>query len=143
MVGRGAGLNSFPYASSILAALTRKLMKPFIHSKNSVTKWGGNKEDYQAIHDFIDSSKACHPDVRHRAILHSSFGCFLVEKIFGITIKNSDGKDVSVRDIAEAHIIEDLGFIPRVDHWLKNMPIQDWMYGSVRAGGKKRFIPAD
>lgn len=31
----------------------------------------------------MDQTKACLPDVRHRAILHSSFGCFLAEQVFG------------------------------------------------------------
>lgn len=118
-------------------------MKPFIHSRNSVRKWGGKTEDYQKIHDFIDSSKACHPDVRHRAILHSSFGCFLVEQVFGTTITNSIGRDISTRDIAEQHVIEDMGFIPRVDQWLNNMKFEDWMYGSARKRAKKKFIPID
>lgn len=118
-------------------------MKPLIHSNNSVRKWGGKPEDYQAIHDFIDSSKQCMPDIRHRAILHSSFGCFLVEKVFGTSIKISNGRDISTRDIAEQHIIEDMGFIPRVDHWLKHIPTEDWMFGSERKRGKTKFIPID
>ena len=32
-------------------------MKPWIHAKNSVRKHGGKPEDYQDIHDFIDSTK--------------------------------------------------------------------------------------
>lgn len=105
-------------------------MKPFLHCKLSVKKYGGVREDYQDIHDFIDSSKACMPDVRHRAILHSSFGCFLVEEIFGTTRINSDGKEYSPRDIAEEHIIQDLGFIPTVEHYLKNMSMEPWMSGT-------------
>ena len=118
-------------------------MKPVVHARNSVRRWGGVPEDYQSIHDFIDSSKACVPDVRHRAIMHSSFGCFLVEKVFGTTVRISNGRDVSTRDIAEQHIMEDMGFIPRMDHWLGNMRIQEWMNGSTRGRGKKKFIPID
>ena len=105
-------------------------MKPFLHAKASVHKYGGKREDYQEIHDFMDSSKACHPDVRHRAILHSSFGIYLAERVFGTIIVNSDGKDVSVRDIAEEHVIQDLGFIPTVEKYLNNMQIQPWMSGT-------------
>lgn len=118
-------------------------MKPHLHSKNSVNKYGGKEEDYQKIHDFIDSSKAALADVRHRAILHSAFGCFLVEQVFGITIENSDGKKVSTRDLAEDHIIEDLGFIPSVDKWLRNMRIEDWMSGTKRKQKKPVFIKID
>jgi hypothetical protein len=118
-------------------------VKPLIHARNSVRKWGGNPGDYQAVHDFIDSSKATFPDVRHRALLHSSFGCFLVERVFGTAIKVSNGREISTRDVAEQHILEDLGFIPRVDHWLNNMPIEDWMGGGARKRGKTRYIPID
>lgn len=114
-------------------------MKPYIHAKNSAKKFGGIPSDYQAIHDFIDSSKAHVPDMRHRALLHHSFGCYLVEQIFGhievkpdgSTIKmpyiiNSEGKHISVRDVAESHIIEDLGFIPTPQDYLKELKEQPW-----------------
>jgi hypothetical protein len=63
-------------------------MKPYLHAKISAQKWGGKPEDYQPIHDFIDSSKEHHADVRHRALLHNSWGCFLVEKLFGVTARD-------------------------------------------------------
>jgi hypothetical protein len=107
-------------------------MKPYEHGLVSVKKWGGTPEDYQDIHDFIDSSKACVPDMRHRAILHSAFGCYIVERVFGINITNSDGRRVSVRDIAEQHIIDDMGRIPTVQDYLEGMPIYDWL------GGRKK-----
>jgi uncharacterized protein DUF6915 len=107
-------------------------MKPYLHSKLSVKKFGGKPEDYQEIHDFIDSTKAHIADVRHRALLHSSWGIFMVEKIFGTNITNSDNKLVSTRDIAEEHILEDLGRIPSVQDYLGNMTIQPWMGGKVK-----------
>lgn len=107
-------------------------MKPYMHGKISVKKFGGKTEDYQEIHDFIDSSKAHFPDMRHRALLHNSFGIYLCEKIFGINILNSDGKKVSVRDIAEQHIIDDLGRIPTVQDYLVGMPFYNWLGGPVR-----------
>ena len=107
-------------------------MKPLIHAKVSVKKYGGVVEDYLPIHDFIDSTKAALPDVRHRALLHSSFGIFLIEKVFGTYITNSDGKQVSTRDLAEEHVIQDLGFIPTVEKWLGNLPIEPWMGGAVK-----------
>jgi len=82
-------------------------MKPYYHARLSVKKYGGKLEDYLPIHNFIDSSKAALADVRHRAIMHSSFGCFLVEQVFGVTMTNSDGKIVNCRDLAEDHVQED------------------------------------
>jgi hypothetical protein len=58
-------------------------MKPFVHAKNSVRKWGGKISDYLGIHNFMDISKSAHPDVRHRALLHNSLGCYIAERMFG------------------------------------------------------------
>jgi len=104
-------------------------MKPYLHGLVSVKHFGGKPEDYQAIHDFLDSSKAAHPDMRHRAIFHHSFGIYVCERVFGINIKNSDGKLVSVRDIAERHIIDDMGRIPTIQDYLEEMPLYEWLGG--------------
>jgi len=102
-------------------------MKPHLHGNVSAKKFGGKPEDYQEIHDFLDSTKACHADMRHRAILHNSMGPFIAEKVFGITIVNSEGKTVSVRDVAELHIIDDMGRIPSLSDYLHGMPFYDWL----------------
>lgn len=115
-------------------------MKPYVHAKNSVHKHGGVIEDYLEIHDFIDSSKVAVPDMRHRAMLHSAWGVYVVEKVFGTTITNSEGRKVSVRDLAEEHVIQDLGFIPTMQDYLENMELKPWMGGEMR---KKAFIPID
>lgn len=113
-------------------------MKPYIHAKNSVRRYGGQIEDYLPIHDFFDSTKAAWADVRHRAVLHSSFGIYLVEKVFGTTITNSDGKVISVRDIGEDHVVEDCGQIPTIEKWLSNLPVEDWMLSKGQANFVKR-----
>lgn len=107
-------------------------MKPHVHAKNSVKKWGGVPDDYIELHNWFDQTKAALPDIRHRAILHSSFGIFLLERQFGVTITNSAGKTVSVRDIGEDHVMEDLGFIPTLERWVQHLPIEEWMLGSLR-----------
>lgn len=110
----------------------KSCMKPRIHAKSSAKKFGGQPDDYQDIHDFMDSSKAHLADHRHRALLHSSFGCFVAEKVFGHTRVNSDGKEYSVRDVAEQHCLEDLGKIPSVQDYLQHMDKVDWFGGPVR-----------
>lgn len=101
---------------------------PYHHALSSVKKFGGKPEDYQSVHDFMDSSKAAWADIRHRAILHNTFGIFLAEKIFGTTIKRqSDGKEIPTRLICEQHVIEDCGKIPTIEEWLDNLPKKDWM----------------
>ncbi len=107
-------------------------MKPFLHARVSVKKWGGKPEDYQAIHDFLDESKAHFADMRHRALLHSSWGIYLCERLFGINVKNSDDRLVSVRDIAEQHVIDDMGRIPSVQDYLQGMPMYKWLGGPAR-----------
>ena len=110
-------------------------MKPFLHAKASVKRYGGVPEDYIEVHEFLDESKAHHADMRHRALLHNSFGCYLAARLFGdkngnITI--STGKQVSVRDLCEEHIIEDMGRIPAVTEYFQGMPFYDWLGGPKR-----------
>ncbi len=103
-------------------------MNSFLHAKAAAKRWGGSPDDYIAIHEFIDGSKKAFGDVRHRAMLHNTFGIWLVQEVFGRAIK-INGKDVPVREIAEQHVLEDLGFIPTVGNWLEQMEIQPWMGG--------------
>lgn len=107
-------------------------MKPFQHAKCHAKRWGGDFSDYIEIDDFLDQTKALVPDMRHRALLHNSWGIFLCEEWFGHTITNSIGREVSVRDIDEAHVLEDLGFIPTPQDYLQNMPMLPWL------GGRKK-----
>jgi hypothetical protein len=107
-------------------------MKPYLHAKISAKRWGGVPDDYLPIHNFIDQTKMAMPDIRHRAILHSAFGCYLAEQVFGTIIINHEQKEVSVRDIVEEHIIEDLGFIPSIERWLTKLPIEGWMSGTMK-----------
>jgi hypothetical protein len=102
-------------------------MKPHLHANASAKRWGGQPSDYQDIHDFIDSPKVCLGDMRHRAILHHTLGCFIAERVFGITRINSDGKTYSVRDVVEQHVIEDLGCLPTPQDYLECMTLEPWM----------------
>lgn len=105
------------------------MVKPLVHSKLSVKKYGGCVDDYMTIHNFLDSSKAHVPDMRHRAMLHNSFGIYLCEMTVGDYFKNSEGHLISTRDIGEEHIIQDMGRIPTVQDYLDGMPIYDWLGG--------------
>ena len=91
----------------------------------------------------MDSSKAHFADMRHRALLHSSFGIYLLEQVFGTIIKNSDGIIVNVRDIGEQHVLEDLGTIPCVADYLKNMKLENWMGGLKDKTKKTKVILLD
>jgi hypothetical protein len=111
----------------------------YFHAKASVRKWGGSVDDYIKIHEFIDGSKASFGDVRHRALLHNTWGVWVAQEVFGRVIqvqKETKTVDVAVREIVEQHIIEDLGFIPSPGDWLENMDIKAWM------GGKQNKVIA-
>ena len=41
-----------------------------------------------------------------------------------VTLRNSDGREVSIRDVAEQHVREGLGWIPTVQDWLGGLPPQ-------------------
>lgn len=105
----------------------------FFHAKSSAAKFGGTPEDYVAIHEWFDASKAHLPDMRHRALRHHSQGIFWAEEVFGRTITNSQGKEVPVRLVGEQHVLEDFGFIPTLQDWFSNMEKADWMHKGAKA----------
>jgi len=106
------------------------MSKPYIHAISSARKYGGIPEDYLEIHNLMDSSKATIADSRHRVLTHTAwFVGFILERVFGTTLTNSDGRTVSVRDIGEQHILEDFGgrFIPTAQDYLQEMEFMEWM----------------
>jgi hypothetical protein len=107
-------------------------MKPYVHAKTSARMWGGKPEDYLPVHDFLDSTKAHLPDMRHRAILHNSWGIYMAERLLGTTLTNSDGRVISVRDVAEQHVLDDLGTIPTLKDCLAEMPVTDLLGARLR-----------
>lgn len=106
------------------------MSKPYIHAVSSAKRYGGQPEDYIEIHNLMDSSKGAICDNRHRALTHNSwFLSTILERVFGVTITNSEGRKVSVRDIGEQHVAEDFRgqFIPTAQDYLQEMEIKDWM----------------
>lgn len=91
------------------------------HAVSSAKKYGGIPEDYLELHQWMDGSKEHMADFRHRALRHHSEGIYMMERLFGVTIKNSAGRNVPVRFIGEQHVIEDLGRIPTVSDWLSQI----------------------
>jgi hypothetical protein len=106
-------------------------MNSWFHAKSSARKWGGEPEDYLPVHEFIDSSKQVIGDVRHRSVYHHTLGVFLCERIFGKTL-TVGRKQIPVREVAERHIIEDLGWLPSPADYISGMPLQPWMSGAKR-----------
>lgn len=107
-------------------------VKPVIHAKNSVRRYGGTYEDYMDIHELMDSSKACLPLNLHRVLCHQSwFIKTIIPKIFGHQRINSEGKTYIPENVAEEHVLEDFGmkFIPTVQDYLENVNMASWMNG--------------
>lgn len=101
---------------------------PVFHANTSVKKWGGVVGDYLPIHEWLDATKETFCDFRHRALRHHSQGVFEAERQFGVSITNSDGREVPVRYVAEQHIKEDCGgFVPSVADWLSKIKPSTWM----------------
>lgn len=110
-------------------------MKPLLHAKVSVRKFGGIAADYIDIHNWFDQTKSHVADARHRLVLHNAFGIFLCEQAFGTIVQkgngefvrmpyiiNSSNKEISIRDVAEQHVLDDLGYIPSLDECLASVP---------------------
>lgn len=111
------------------------MSKPYIHAVSSARRFGGEPEDYIEIHNLMDSSKGAIADNRHRALTHTSwFLSTILERVFGVTITNSQGRKVSVRDVGEQHILEDFGgrFIPTAQDYLEHMNFEEWMQNGIR-----------
>ena len=84
-------------------------------------------EDYLPVHNWFDESKAFLPDLRHRALRHHAEGIFLCERLLGVTLRNSNGREVPVRLVGEQHVKDDLGWMPTVKDWLVNLKVEPWM----------------
>ena len=97
------------------------------HAVSSVRRWGGKPEEYIALHSWFDATKAILAGPRHRALRHHAEGIFALEHEFGVTITNSEGRDVPVRLIGEQHVMEDLGHIPSFADWARLLTPAAWI----------------
>lgn len=104
-------------------------MNPTIHSKISVKRFGGKIEDYHKIHSFMDSSKEVEPTNLHRCLTHHLwFTKNVVIPVFGGHFKNSDNKDVDVKDLCELdHILPDFQnkFVPSLSDYFELLEPND------------------
>ena len=108
---------------------------PIHHAETSKRIWGGEKEDYLPIHRWLDETKETFADFRHRALRHHSQGIFEAERVFGVSITNSAGREVPVRYVCEQHIKEDCGgYIPTVADWFRCIRREPWMAHGYKVG---------
>ena len=101
---------------------------PLHHAESSARKFGGVPSDYQSIHDWFDASKEHLALFTHRAMRHHAQGLYEAERVFGLSLTNSAGRDIPVRWIGEQHIREDCqGRIPSMADWLGRIQPEPWM----------------
>lgn len=87
-------------------------MRPWQHAKSSAGKGGDWLADLP-IHEFMDSTKAACPDLRHRMILHNAdLGPELAARVFP--------NRVDARAVALRHVAEDLGCTPTLADWVNS-----------------------
>lgn len=97
-----------------------QIMDIYKHCLLSQRKFGGQPEDYEQVHAFIDSSKYFYYHAKHRMLLHNLYGVSLATELCGNFLTNSDRQTLLVRDIAVEHCREDLdGHIPTLSGWFK------------------------
>ena len=101
-------------------------MKPLQHARITAHRYGGEWQDWIAIHDWIDRGKAIFPSVQHRMFLHSDFGEWLAVGIHGDAIGAEDGTVISTRDLFRDHQVEDLGRVVTLAEWLHEVDADYW-----------------
>ena len=109
-------------------------MHPWVHSKSSARKWGGEPHEYLKYHEWFDETKAWIGHSKHRMFRHHSEGIFQLEQIFGISFINSEGKTVYTRYVGEQHVKEDCnGYIPSAKEWVDNInKPTEWMIKTLK-----------
>jgi len=109
---------------------------PLEHSKSSARKFGGKPEDYDHLHLWMDETKSWFGDSLHRMFRHHSEGIFEMEKTFGKSFINSDGKTVYTRYVGEQHVREDCNnYIPSAKEWVNGLFMEKkplWMTRTMK-----------
>jgi hypothetical protein len=101
-------------------------MKPLQHARITRRRYGGEWQDWIAIHDWIDRSKAIFPSMQHRMFLHSDFGEWLAIRIHGEAIEAKDGTVIPTYDLFRDHQVEDLGRVVTLAEWLRETDADYW-----------------
>jgi hypothetical protein len=107
------------------------------------TRFGGEAQEYMAICEYMDEGKKDEmlADWRYRAWRWHSFATFDAERKFGVSFKNSAGRNVIVRYVAEKHIQCVLGRLPTLQDWYSHITFSPFMAGNhVIAGAKTMSI---
>lgn len=113
----------------------------YYHAKSSARRFGGIWKDYYPLHAWFDQTKELIPDNRHRLLLHNSWGIFLAEQVFGpVLVRESDGKSVPTRTLAEQHVLEDLKRIPTLEECFRLVPLEGWLVTQAEALSQRKDL---
>ena len=98
----------------------------FYHAVSSSKAFGGEPDDYIAIHAWFDRGRSGTNSLLHRALAHHTQGIADAVALFGSTITNSQGRRVPVSLIGEQHVREDLGMVPDLSTYIELMTVPRW-----------------
>ncbi len=99
----------------------------------SAERWGGEWTDYQALHQFLDWPREYLSDGRARRVLHNSWGVTMAVQAFGLVLSRpSNQAQLSVQELAEHHILQELPTIPTLEASLEGITLQRWMCARAR-----------
>lgn len=101
-------------------------MKPLQHARITAHRYGGQWQDWIALHDWVDRSKMIFPSMQHRMFLHSDFGEWLTVQIHGESIAAADGTVVATRELFRDHQVEDVGRVVPLAEWLREIDMEYW-----------------
>lgn len=113
------------------------------HCISSANGYGGQPEDYTAIHKWMDRGRTGTNRLLHRMLAHHTQGIADAVALFGDTITISTGRKVPTSLLAEQHIVEDLGFVPTLDDYLELLHCPRWASRPARLLHSKLSIPDD
>jgi hypothetical protein len=101
-------------------------MKPLQHARITSHRYGGEWQDWIALHNWIDRSKMIFPSMQHRMFLHSDFGEWLTVQIHGEFFEAADSTVVATCELFRDHQVEDVGRVVPLAEWLREIDEPYW-----------------
>lgn len=102
-------------------------MNPFDHARSSARLHGGCWSDYHPLHAWFDLTKSAHCHFTHRSLRHHREGIVEAVRVFGPSIRNSDGVLVATETVARQHVEEDCRGMPNASDWLEGYDPPAWL----------------
>jgi hypothetical protein len=108
-------------------------LSPEEQCQRIVQRLKGEPDDYRELSLWFGQPAERLDDPRFFRLLGNSFGIFLAEARFGISlVRSSDHKLLPTRYVAEILVQNTLGFIPPLAHFFRGMSVEAWMCKGAR-----------